>query len=250
MNQVNTSASGREIAFVTGGASGIGRATVARLARDGFRVAVIDRNEKAVNDTVSALRAQQLDVAGYALDVTDRAGIARAMDTEGRVDVVVCAAGVYKPRSFDQVTDEDFRHTLEVNLIGVFIPSQEGARRMREGGRIVTVSSRGALGGLGFPDYVASKAGVIGLTRAMAMELRSKRIAVNSIAPGFTDTPMTRTMPPEQYAAAVALEPGKAPASPEDIANAIAFFASPGIRFVTGQTLFVDGGKSLGGLGL
>ncbi len=86
----------------------------------------------AVNDTVSTLRAEQLDVVGYALDVADRAGIARSMDTEGRVDVVVCAAGVYKPRSFDQVTDEDFRHTLEVNLIGVFIPAQEGARRMRE----------------------------------------------------------------------------------------------------------------------
>lgn len=250
MNSLNLKDSSREVAFVTGGASGIGRATVERLARDGFRVAVIDRNANAVSDTVSTLQAAQLDVVGYPSDVTDRHGIAHAMDAEGRVDVVVCAAGIYKPCTFDEVTDEDFRRTLEVNLIGVFIPAQEGARRMREGGRIVTVSSRGALGGLGFPDYVASKAGVIGLTRAMAMELRRKKIAVNSIAPGFTDTPMTRSMPPEQYAAAAALEPSGAPGSPADIANAIAFFASPGTHFITGQTLFVDGGKSLGGLGI
>ena len=250
MSQSNPQASAREIAFVTGGASGIGRATVERLARDGFRVAIMDRNATAVSETEASLRAAGLDVVGYALDVCDRQGIAHAMETEGRVDVVVCAAGVYKPRTFDQVTESDFRQTLEVNLIGVFIPAQEGARRMREGGRIVTVSSRGALGGLGFPDYVASKAGVIGLTRAMAMELRVKKIAVNSIAPGFTDTPMTRTMPSEQYAAAVALEPSGAAASPDDIANGIAFFASPHTRFITGQTLFVDGGKSLGGLGI
>lgn len=240
----------REVAFVTGGASGIGRATVERLARDGFRVAIIDRNAAAVSAAESALRQMELDVVGYTLDVCDRSGMARAMDAERRVDVVVCAAGIYRPRSFDEVTDEDFRQTLEVNLIGVFVPAQEGARRMREGGRIVTVSSRGALGGLGFPDYVASKAGVIGLTRAMAMELRGRKIAVNSIAPGFTDTPMTRTMPPDQYATAVSLEPSGAAASPDDIANAIAFLASPGTRFITGQTLFVDGGKSLGGLGI
>lgn len=250
MNAKQSGTTDREIAFVTGGASGIGRATVERLARDGFRVAIIDRNAAAVSAVESALRQMELDVVGYALDVCDRSGLARAMDAQGRVDVVVCAVGIYKPRSFDEVTDDDFRQTLEVNLIGVFVPAQEGARRMREGGRIVTVSSRGALGGLGFPDYVASKAGVIGLTRAMAMELRGRKIAVNSIAPGFTDTPMTRTMPPDQYATAVSLESSGAAASPDDIANAIAFLASPGTRFITGQTLFVDGGKSLGGLGI
>lgn len=84
----------------------------------------------------------------------------------------------------------------------------------------------------------------------MAMELRVRQIAVNSIAPGFTETPMTQTMPPDQYAATVALEPSGAAAAPSDIAQAIAFFASPGIRFITGKTLFVDGGKSLGGLGI
>ena len=91
---------------------------------------------------------------------------------------------------------------------------------------------------------------MIGLTRAMAMELRRKQIAVNSIAPGFTDTGLTRAMSPEQHAAASALEPTGRPADPAEIANAIAFFASTHTSFITGQTLFVDGGKSLGGLGL
>jgi len=137
-----------------------------------------------------------------------------------------------------------------VNVIGTFLPAQEAARRMHAGGRIVTVSSRGALGGTRFAHYVASKAAVIGLTRAMAMELRARQIAVNSVAPGFTDTPMTRSAPAEMFAAWEQLEPSGKAATPDIIADAIAFLASPGTRFITGQTLFVDGGKSLGGLGI
>lgn len=240
----------KEVAFVTGGASGIGRATVEKLACDGFHVVVVDRNADAVEATVAHLSGLGLSATGAAVDVCDRQAICDTLDAQQRVDVVVCAAGIYTPRHFDEIDDAAFRRTLDVNLLGVFIIAQEGARRMAPGGRIVTVSSRGALGGRGFADYVASKAGVIGLTRAMAIELRAKQISVNSIAPGFTDTPMTRTMPADQYAAAVALEPSGAAAAPSDIAQAIAFFASADTRFITGQTLFVDGGKSLGGLGI
>ena len=116
------------------------------------------------------------------------------------------------------------------------------------GGRIVTISSRGALGGTRVAHYATSKAAVVGLTRAMAMELRQQQIAVNSVAPGFTDTPMTRSAPSEMFAAWEALEPRGTAASPAEIAHAIAFFAAPQTTFITGQTLFVDGGKSLGGL--
>lgn len=239
-----------QTAFVTGGASGIGLATVEVLARAGFHVVAIDRNPNAMAQALEPLTARHLRVEGAIADVCDRSAIKQVLDAQSRVDVMVCAAGVYAPRYFDEITDEDFRRTLEVNLQGVFIAAQEASRRMLAGGRIIAISSRGALGGKGFADYVASKAGVIGLTRAMAMELRSRDIAVNSIAPGFTDTPMTRSMPSDQYAAAVALEPSGAAASPYDIAHAIAFFASPATRFITGQTLFVDGGKSLGGLGI
>ncbi|SEB16182.1 SDR family NAD(P)-dependent oxidoreductase [Paraburkholderia sartisoli] len=250
MPTTDSSFSETQTAFVTGGASGIGLATVEILARSGFHVIAIDRNAESVRQMVEHFTAERLSVEGAVADVCDRPAINRIVATQRRVDVMICAAGIYAPRYFDEITDEDFRRTLEVNLLGVFVAAQEASRRMSAGGRIVTVSSRGALGGKGFADYVASKAGVIGLTRAMAMELRPRQIVVNSIAPGFTDTPMTRTMPADQYAAAVALEPGGAPASPYDIAHVIAFFASPTSRFITGQTLFVDGGKSLGGLGI
>jgi 3-oxoacyl-[acyl-carrier protein] reductase len=250
MQSTNHPDVGMQTAFVTGGASGIGLATVEVLAKSGFHVVAIDRNAAAVDEVVARLNAQALSVEGAVADVCDRAAIGKILDGQPRVDAMICAAGIYAARFFHEITDEQFRRTLEVNLLGVFISAQEAARRMSAGGRIVTVSSRGALGGKGFADYVASKAGVIGLTRAMAMELKSRQISVNSIAPGFTDTPMTRSMPPELYAAAIALEQSGEAASPYDIANAIAFFASPNTHFITGQTLFVDGGKSLGGLGI
>ncbi|MCY7306500.1 MAG: SDR family oxidoreductase [Rhodoferax sp.] len=240
----------RSIAFVTGAAQGIGLATAERLARDGFRVVAMDRNGARVEQEAANLRARGLDVLAATVDVCDRASVVAALDAQPRVDAMVCAAGIYNDAQFLDLTEEAFRAMLEVNVIGTFIPAQEAARRMQAGGRIVTISSRGALGGTRFAHYVASKAAVIGLTRAMAMELRDRQIAVNSVAPGFTDTPMTRSAPPDMFAAWEGLEPGGKAASPEVIANAIAFLAAPTTHFITGQTLFVDGGKSLGGLGI
>ena len=240
----------RPTAFVTGAAQGIGLATARRLARDGFEVVAIDRSEATLRDAVRALCAEGLAVRAEPLDVCDRAAIVRVMDSVASVDALVCAAGVYSDAPLLELTEQEFRRVLDVNVVGTFLPAQEAARRMREGGRIVTVSSRGALGGTRFAHYVASKAAVVGLTRAMAMELRPRRIAVNSVAPGFTDTPMTRSAPPGLYAAWEALEPSGKAASPDQIAHAIAFLASPLTDFVTGQTLFVDGGKSLGGLSI
>jgi len=240
----------RPIAFVTGAAQGIGLATAERLARDGFRVVAMDRNGARVEQEAANLRARGLDVLAATVDVCDRASVVAALDAQPRVDAMVCAAGIYNDAQFLDLTEHAFRQMLDVNVIGTFLPAQEAARRMHAGGRIVTISSRGALGGTRFAHYVASKAAVIGLTRAMAMELRDRQIAVNSVAPGFTDTPMTRSAPPDMFAAWEGLEPGGKAASPEVIANAIAFLAAPTTHFITGQTLFVDGGKSLGGLGI
>jgi len=237
-------------AFVTGAAQGIGLATVQRLAQDGFRVVAMDRNADRLREEAARLLGLGLDVVAAPCDVCDRASVTAVLNAQPRVDVMVCAAGIYNDARILDLTEEAFRGMLEVNVIGTFIPAQEAARRMSAGGRIVTISSRGALGGTRFAHYVASKAAVIGLTRAMAMELRDKRIAVNSVAPGFTDTPMTRSAPPEMFAAWEQLEPGGKAATPDLIANAIAFLAAPSTQFITGQTLFVDGGKSLGGLGI
>ena len=238
------------IAFVTGAAQGIGLATAERLAHDGARVVAMDRNAERLAAAVASLTAKGLDVVAAAVDICVRASVVAVLDAQPRVDVMVCAAGIYNDARFLDLTEDAFRNMLDVNVIGTFIPAQEAARRMTAGGRIVTISSRGALGGTRFAHYVASKAAVIGLTRAMAMELRERQIAVNSVAPGFTDTPMTRSAPAEMFAAWEQLEPGGKAASPDLIANAIAFFAAPSTQFITGQTLFVDGGKSLGGLGI
>jgi 3-oxoacyl-[acyl-carrier protein] reductase len=240
----------RAVAFVTGSAQGIGLATVERLARDGFRVVAMDRNGPLVTQQANRLQGLGLDVLAAVADVCDRGAVVAALQSQPRVDAMVCAAGIYNDARLLDLTEDAFRQMLDVNVIGTFIPAQEAARRMQAGGRIVTISSRGALGGTRFAHYVASKAAVIGLTRAMAMELREQRIAVNAVAPGFTDTPMTRSAPSEMFAAWESLEPGGKAATPDLIANAIAFFAAPSTQFITGQTLFVDGGKSLGGLGI
>jgi 3-oxoacyl-[acyl-carrier protein] reductase len=240
----------REIAFVTGAAQGIGLATAARLARDGFRVVAMDRSADRLQVEVARLRGEGLDVEAAVANVCDRASVVAVLEAQSRVDAMVCAAGIYRDGRLLDLTDDAFRDMLEINVLGTFIPAQEAARRMKAGGRIVTISSRGALGGTRFAHYVASKAAVIGLTRAMAMELREARIAVNSVAPGFTDTPMTRSAPPEMFAAWEALEPAGRAASPDVIAHAIAFLCASATTFITGQTLFVDGGKSLGGLGI
>lgn len=240
----------KTVAFVTGAAQGIGLATVQRLASDGMRVVGMDRNAERLHLAMANLARQGLDVVAAAVDICDRASVVAVLNAQPRVDVMVCAAGIYNDAHFLDLTEDAFRSMLDVNVVGTFIPAQEAARRMETGGRIVTISSRGALGGTRFAHYVASKSAVIGLTRAMAMELRARQIAVNSVAPGFTDTPMTRSAPPEMFAAWEQLEPGGRAATPDLIANAIAFFAAPTTRFVTGQTLFVDGGKSLGGLGI
>lgn len=240
----------REIAFVTGAAQGIGLAVAKRLAKDGFHVVAIDRAGERLGEEVAGLCSGGLDVVAAAGDVCDRASIVAILQSQPRVDVMVCAAGIYNDAKLLDLSEEMFRQMLDVNVIGTFIPAQEAARRMVAGGRIVTISSRGALGGTRFAHYVASKAAVIGLTRAMAMELRPSRIAVNSVAPGFTDTPMTRSAPVEMFSAWEALEPSGKAATPDEIANAIAFFAAPTTTFITGQTLFVDGGKSLGGLSI
>lgn len=246
---MNNSSEEKPLVLVTGGASGMGRAIVERMARDGWRVVMADYNGELAERESQALRAAGLDVHCRAIDLTDEPAVRAMVQALPPLTALVNNAGIFDERKFLEVSSADFRRMYEVNLLAVATLTQEAARRMADGARIVNIASRAYLGAKNHPHYVASKAALVGYTRASAMELAPRGIMVNAIAPGLIDTPLLRALTPERLAAQLALQPTGAAGRPEDIANAVAFFASPSTCFVTGQVLFVDGGKSLGGSG-
>lgn len=246
---MNNSSEEKRLVLVTGGASGMGRAIVERMAQDGWRVVMADYNGELAERETQVLRAAGLDVECRAIDLTDEAAVRAMVQQLPPLTALVNNAGIFDERAFLDVTSADFRRMYEVNLLAVATLTQEAARKMANGARIVNIASRAYLGAKNHAHYVASKAALVGYTRASAMELAARGIMVNAIAPGLIDTPLLRALSPERLAAQLALQPTGTAGKPEDIANAVAFFASPSTCFVTGQVLFVDGGKSLGGSG-
>lgn len=236
-------------ALVTGGASGMGLAIVERLARDGFRVVLADRNAELAAKEAEALRAQGLDVEYRVVDLTDEAATRALARALAPLAALVNNAGLFDERKFFEVDSADYRRAFDVNLLAVASLTQEAARDMAPGAKIVNIASRAYLGAKNHPHYVASKAALVGYTRASAMELAPRGILVNAIAPGLIDTPLLRNLTPERLAAQLALQPTGRAGQPQDIANAVSFLAAPHMDFITGQVIFVDGGKSLGGSG-
>lgn len=232
-------------AFVTGGARGIGRAIVTQLARDGYRVVTTDLRDE-VKDLARDLCAQGYHVIAEICDVRDRAALVALMDRVAPLDVIVNNAAITATYAFDDLTEEAFRETFDINAVGTFVVTQEGTRRMRNGGRIVNIASRSFAGAPNMAQYAASKTAVVGLTRAMAIDLSPRDIRVNAVAPGVVDTEMLHYMTPEMKEKMLAFQLLGRIGQPEDIARAVAFLAAPENHYITGQMLVVDGGRSLG----
>jgi 2-hydroxycyclohexanecarboxyl-CoA dehydrogenase len=249
-------AGGQRVAIVTGGASGIGLAISERLAADGMAVAVFDREGEAAQLAAEKLAAAGGRALGIMVDVTDRAqidgGVAQVRDELGPPTVLVNNAGVHAVDPFLKITPEKWQHILTVNLTGTFNCCQAVAPDMVEEGwgRIVNISSSSAHSGQQFmAHYVAAKAGVIGFTKSLALELGPKGITVNTIPPGFIDTPMLRRQESkgllgegvEQHEA---LTPVRRIGRPEDVAAMCAFLARDEASYITGQVLGVNGGRN------
>jgi len=243
-------------AVVTGGASGIGLAIAERLAQDGHAVAIFDRDAEAAQRACAKIEAAGGAALAVEVDVAEAASIEAGLDAVherfGPVLVLVNNAGVDTFGSMHKVTLEEWNRTLAVNLTGTFLCCQAMTRDMvaAHWGRIVNISSSSAQGGQAYmTPYVASKAGVIGFTKALALELGPRGITVNTIPPGFIDTPMLRHSEEsgrlgegvEHWAAR---SPVRRVGQPEDIAAACSFLVSDDASYITGQVIGVNGGRN------
>ena len=241
------------VALVTGGSRGIGRAICLELARQGAAVAVnYAGNEQAAQETVEACRALGVQAEAFQADVSDPAAceslIAQVKERFGRLDILVNNAGVTRDGLLMIAKPEDFDKVLDTNLKGAYFCMKAAAKVMmrQRYGRIVNLSSVvGLRGNPGQTGYAASKAGVLGLTKAAAKELASRNITVNAVAPGFIETDMTAVLPEKAKTAMLSTIPMAAPGQPEDVARAAAFFARPESAYITGQVLCVDGGMAV-----
>jgi NAD(P)-dependent dehydrogenase (short-subunit alcohol dehydrogenase family) len=242
-----------KVALITGGGRGIGATTAFLFAEEGARVGIVDLREEGLKEVAAEATQKGFKFKTFVGDVSKKAEIERVVESFvqelGRIDVLVNNAGIAISRPFLEKSVEDWVKTLEVNLIGIFLCSQAAAPHMlnQKSGKIINISSiRGIdhCGREGIMDYSASKGAVINLTKTMAKEL-APYINVNTVAPGHTNTEMTRSLPEEVRRNMIEGSYLKRLAEPEDIARAILFLASNDADFITGQILLVDGGFSL-----
>src|SRR5271156_2061960 len=246
------SLSGR-VAFVTGASQGIGRACALKLATVGATVAAAARNQEKLNELVAEITAAGGKAAAFALDVADeeqvKATVKAAIAQFGKIDILVNNAGITRDQLVMRMKRADWDAVLQTNLTSAYLCIQAVIPSMlkQRWGRIINITSVfGQMGQAGQANYAASKAGLIGLTMAIAREVGSRSITCNAIAPGFIETPMTAVLSEEFKQAAIKQIPLGRVGSPADVASAVAFLASDEASYITGHVLNVNGGMLMG----
>ncbi len=237
------------VALVTGAAQGIGRTIALTLARDGATVAVVDILEDKLAGVVEEIKAAGGQAAGFKMNVTDEDNIKQifkqVVEQFGRLEILVNNAGITRDQLMMRMKRADWDLVISINLTGVFLCTQAAVPTMlkQRWGRIVNISSiNGQMGQAGQANYSASKAGVIGLTKATAREVAPRGITANAVAPGYIETPMTEVLSAELKETMLKMVPLGRIGTPQDVANAVRFLASEEAGYITGQVLGVNGG--------
>lgn len=243
-----------KVALVTGAKQGMGKSHALTLAGQGAKVVVTDINCAECEDVVALITDAGGDALAFELDVTNKAQVDEVFDAVvkewGRVDIVVNNAGIYQSKPVLDISEEEWRRMIEIDLTGAFWVAQRGATEMAKNnwGRIINIASISSggvgVGVSGSVHYTAAKGGIIGMTEAMAVDLADKGILVNAVAPGGVDTPMANPegKPREELTTMLPTVPLKRIGAPEEVSAAVVFLASDEASYITGTTLYVDGG--------
>ncbi len=240
----------KPLAIVTGAAKGIGRAICKKMITDGFYVVAVDIDANAETDLIAEFGKSNIEYKLINICKEDQVKelFASIKTAHSSINALVNNAGIIRDNLIWNMSVDDFDAVINVNLKGTWLMCREAAILMKEqkSGRIVNIASRAWLGNRGQSNYSASKAGVVALTRVLALELGKYNVSVNAIAPGLIDTPLTQKLTTEVLQKLIDAQPSKTMGTPNDVANAVAFLAKADTQFITGQTIYVDGGKSIG----
>ena len=237
-------------AIITGAAAGIGEATAKLFASEGARLSLCDVSEEPLAALAESIRKDGGEAIPVCCDVSNEDQVKEMIKTTleafGKIHILINNAGITRDTLTPRMSVEAWDAVIDVNLKGTFLCSKYALAKMEKGGRVVNTASIATLGNVGQSNYTASKMGVIGLTRTQALEYARKKICINCIAPGAIDTPMLAKIPEKMKEAMIAKIPLGQAIPPIEIARAHLFLSSDEASFITGQTLFVDGGMSVG----
>ncbi len=242
----------QRVAIVTGASRGIGRAIATRLAADGRHVVCVSRSQGPLDELVSEIQATGGSASAQTCDISDFTAVAAMVEgiakEHGRLDILVNNAGITKDNLILRMSDEEWDDVINTNLKSVFVACRAAARPMMRGkfGRICNIASTsGLVGNSGQANYAAAKSGLTGFTKTIARELGKKNITANCVAPGFIETDMTKNLPAAVTEHVKGMISTRELGKPEDIAAAVAYVTSDESRFMTGQTIAVDGGMTM-----